>query len=176
MDNRITRLITSAEEYIESRQYAAALEQISAAELIEPGNKSIRMIRELVKSLQAKGGSPSVLNRLFSITREQKTPTRTGRTHDGRRRVRSLITSAEQFLSRGEVDNAFESLMRAYLLDPVAPEVIECEHHVLPAWQQLHGKSAAQAKQEWKLNLEARRQPKSYRSLFDRLKAGKLFR
>ena len=178
MDSRITELISDAEKHIESKQYPVALEQLAAAEQIEPDNKSIHMIRELVKSLQAEKIKPSALKRLLSVTVDPKSPRgikHSAPTTDAQMRIRSLTSSAEYFLSRGAVDNAFESLMRAYLLDPVAPEVLACEQRVLPAWQKLHGRSVTEAKHEWKLNVAARQQTRTQSSLFERLKHGKFF-
>lgn len=180
MDSRITQLISAAEKHIASRHYSVALEQLAAAENIEPDNRSIQMIRELVKSLQAETTKPSLLKRFMPVTVDPKSPTGIERegtiqANHHQKRIQSLTSRAEYFLSRGIVDNAFDSLMRAYLLDPIAPEVLACEKRVLPAWQKLHGKFAAEAKREWKLNVSTEQPPKSHSSLFDRLKSGKLF-
>lgn len=157
-----------------------ALEQLAAAEKIEPNNESIHMIRELVKPLQTEKPKPSAFKRFLSVTVDPKSPT--GIQHDRptpssglQKRIRGLTTSAEHFLLRGDVDNAFESLLRAYLLDPVAPEVVACEKHVLPAWQKLRRKAVTGVRHEWKLNIATQQQPKVQSSLFDRLKSGKLF-
>jgi hypothetical protein len=180
MNNRITQLISAAERHIELRDYDAALDNLAVAERIEPNNKSIHMIKELVKSLQAEKTKPSVLKRFLSVTIDPKSPTGISRDNetlqnDIQRRIRSLTMTAEYFLSRGAIDNAFESLMYAYLLDPLSPDVLACEKRVLPAWQKLHGKSATEAKHEWVLKLTSQPQTKSQSSLFDRLMSGKLF-
>ncbi len=179
MDNRITQLISAVEKNIESRQYSLALEQLTAAEEFEPNNKSIKMIRDLVRSLQSDHTAQSQSSRFLSVTIDPKSPTGVKQTTsepvtDVRTRIRSLTSSAQYFLTRGAVDNAFESLMRAYLLDPVAPEVLACEKSVLPAWQNLHGVSPAGGR-EWNPDLIPHRSNASS-SLFERLKSGKLFR
>lgn len=180
MNDRVTQLIAAAEKHIESKHYSVALQQLAAAEQIEPDNKSIQMIKELVKSLQAEKAKPTMLNWLLSVTVDPKSPT--GIKHDQasphddvHKRVRSLTSNAEYFLSRGAVDNAFESLMRAYLLDPLAPEVIACEQRVLPEWQKVHGYSVKEAKHEWSLNVGPSQRAKTPSALFERLKRGKLF-
>ncbi len=180
LDNRITQLISAAEKNIESQQYSLALEQLAAAEEFEPNNKSIKMIRDLVRSLQSDKTNQSPSSRFFSTTIDPKSPTgirqhSTEPVADVRTRVKSLTTSAQYFLTRGAVDNAFESLMRAYLLDPVAPEVLACEKSVLPAWQNLHGTSPSGAQREWKPDLIPHTSA-APSSLFERLKSGKLFR
>jgi hypothetical protein len=57
---------------------------------------------------------------------------------DTQARVRHLTDVAEKFLERGSYENAFDSLFKAYLLDPVSPYVIACEKTVLPAWELAH--------------------------------------
>ncbi len=179
IDNRITQFISAAEKHIESQHYSLALEQLAAAEQIEPDNKSIKMIRDLVRSLQADYPNRTQSSRFLSVTIDPKSATGikqdTGGAPDVQRRIKSLTSSAQYFLTRGAVDNAFESLMRAYLLNPVAPEVLACEKSVLPAWQTLHGSSPADAKREWKPDLIPHT-ANTPSSLFERLKSGKLFR
>ncbi|MBX2991272.1 MAG: hypothetical protein KF749_08890 [Bacteroidetes bacterium] len=174
MDTRVTRLITEAEQFIESRLYGEALELLADAELIEPENKSIHLIRELVRNLRSEQEKPSALRSLFTFTATEEEPAsnREEQERTIQKRVRNLIVSAEHFLSRGAVDNAFESLMRAYLLDPLAPEVLECERRVLPAWQKLHGISTSKPHTEWRIRSGAKRQARG--TLFERLRAGKL--
>ena len=46
-----------------------------------------------------------------------------------------LTGAAEQYLKRGQSALAFDSLMEAYLLDPLNPLVLSCEKNVLPAWE-----------------------------------------
>jgi hypothetical protein len=177
MDSRITQLISEVEKHIESRHYSVALEQLAAAEKIEPNNESIHMIRELVKSLQTEKPKPSAFKPFLFVTVDPKSPTGIRRDHPTpqsglQKRIRGLTMSAEHFLVRGDVENAFELLMRAYLLDPVAPEVVACEKHVLPAWQKLRGQSVTGVRHEGKLKIAAQQQPNVQSSLFNRLKSG----
>lgn len=179
MDTRVTRLITEAEQFIESRMYGDALDLLADAELIEPDNKSIHLIRELVRSLQPENEKPSALKRLFTFTTQAREPeeppgSREEQERTIQKRVRNLIVTAEHSLSRGAVDNAFESLMRAYLLDPLSPEVLECERRVLPVWQKLHGTSTPKPHAEWRIRSGAPNTRQSRGTLFERLRAGKL--
>ena len=50
-------------------------------------------------------------------------------------RILQLTSAAKQLLKLGLNEQAFESLMRAYLLDPMSSHVIACEKAVLPAWE-----------------------------------------
>lgn len=48
------------------------------------------------------------------------------------------LTATAQILARdGLLEPAFESLMRAYILDPGSPDVLACEKMVLPAYEQM---------------------------------------
>jgi len=48
-------------------------------------------------------------------------------------RVKRLTSLAEDLFRRGSCEAAFESLMKAYFLDPASPHLAECERHLLPA-------------------------------------------
>jgi hypothetical protein len=50
-------------------------------------------------------------------------------------RIVRLTSNAQNYLKRGQSALAFDTLMEAYLLDPVHPLVISCEKAVLPAWE-----------------------------------------
>jgi hypothetical protein len=178
MDSRIAVLISAAEENIEANKYAEALEQLAAAEQIEPNNKSVRMIKELVKSLMANQKKQTIVQRVLSLTAGlgSKTMLRKEKVaplSENQRRVRNLTSSAEYFYSRGAIDNAFESLMRAYLLDPAAPEVMDCERRILPAWQKKHG-PVVEARKEPLRSAFSSTAAKQQSPVFERLKSGKL--
>ncbi len=48
-------------------------------------------------------------------------------------RIRHLTSAATRLFERGSYDTAFDSLMKAYLLDPASPHVLACERTLLPA-------------------------------------------
>ncbi len=50
-------------------------------------------------------------------------------------RVLQLTSAARQLMKLGLSEPAFESLMKAYLIDPLSPQVLSCEKTVLPAWE-----------------------------------------
>jgi hypothetical protein len=54
---------------------------------------------------------------------------------DAEARIVRLTSNAQNYLKRGQSALAFDTLMEAYLLDPVHPLVISCEQAVLPAWR-----------------------------------------
>lgn len=49
--------------------------------------------------------------------------------------ITRLTNAAQQYLTNGQSALAFDSLMEAYLIDPLDPRVISCEAAVLPAWE-----------------------------------------
>jgi hypothetical protein len=49
--------------------------------------------------------------------------------------VAKLTNAAQQYLKNGQSALAFDSLMEAYLLDPLNERVVSCEKAVLPAWE-----------------------------------------
>jgi hypothetical protein len=50
-------------------------------------------------------------------------------------RVLQLTSAARQLIKLGLSEPAFESLLKAYLIDPLNPQVLSCEKVVLPAWE-----------------------------------------
>jgi hypothetical protein len=50
-------------------------------------------------------------------------------------RVTRLTAVAVNLFKRGSYEPAFETLMKAYLLDPSSPHVIACEKTLMPAWE-----------------------------------------
>ncbi|MER3523410.1 MAG: hypothetical protein C4326_04915 [Ignavibacteria bacterium] len=179
MNDRIIQLISAAEQAIEEQRYDAAMELLAAAEQIEPNNKSIQMTKELVASLRVERPKRALLRKFFSTATSSRTHESAGRDQPAQlagvqRRVRILTDSADYFFSRGAVDKAFELLMRAYLLDPLAPEVLACEKRILPAWQRLHGTTPDEVRNEW--DRQADQLPKTRSFFLERIRSGKLFR
>jgi len=65
-----------------------------------------------------------------------------GTAKDVQSQVTRLTGAAEQYLKRGQSALAFDSLMEAYLLDPLNPLVVSCEKNVLPAWESFRNKQS----------------------------------
>lgn len=179
MNDRVVQLISAAEHAIEEQRYEVAMELLAAAEQIEPDNKSIQMTKELVASLGTERPKRSVLRKVFSTATSSRRQEEAGRDQPAQlagvqRRVRILTDSADYFFSRGAVDKAFELLMRAYLLDPLAPEVLACEERILPAWQRLHHFTSDEVRNE--SDRQADKLPKTRSSFLERIRSRKLFR
>jgi hypothetical protein len=60
---------------------------------------------------------------------------------DRQAKIQRLTTVALSLLERGSVESAFQSFMKAYVIDPMSPDIISCANRVLPAWEALIGKS-----------------------------------
>ncbi len=63
--------------------------------------------------------------------------------------IGKLTNAAQHYLKSGQSALAFDSLMEAYLLDPLDARVLSCEKAVLPAWEnyrQQHAGSAVASK------------------------------
>lgn len=52
-------------------------------------------------------------------------------------RVKRLTSLAEDLFRRGSWEAAFESLMKAYFLDPASPHVAESEQHLMPTLEMM---------------------------------------
>lgn len=145
-----SELIRSAEKFIASGKLALAKEQLSIAQALDPNNSYIPAILDRLDILESRvmANAPSMQDqggkRYLSVTvgSEFRNGIRPfgvepqASAKEIQNRIRRLTSAAENFLENGAYKNAFESLMKAYLLDPLSPFVIACERTVLPAWEQ----------------------------------------
>lgn len=147
-DDSITQLIRSAERFISQRKFTFAREQLGVARTIDPKNSYIDAIMERITVLEhqnsrAAASTPAGEDYLsVSVGPEFAGGVRESdpflSNPEIQTRIRQLTTMAERLMDRGSLESAFDSLMKAYLLDPVSPYVLSCERNVLPAWQALH--------------------------------------
>jgi hypothetical protein len=132
------------------------MEQLSQARKLEPTNEVVRTIIEKVRALQRtekrgglrkglSGGDPVMESgRFLSVTvgkqfeRGIKGEEPQESRDDVQMRVQELTETAQILLNRGLRESAFDALMKAYLLDPLSPEVISCEKRILPLREQGH--------------------------------------
>lgn len=158
----VSQMIRVAEKFMSEGRYTLAIEQLTLAREIDPGNQYIDAIIDRARHLQDTDrrkyttlntfGMPSGLEgtRYLSVTvgsqfeegvrqseGEPSTP------EEVSVRVRQLTETAQILLSRGLGESAFETLMKAYLLDPISPDVLACEERVLPVWESLRQQTPA---------------------------------
>jgi tetratricopeptide (TPR) repeat protein len=163
----VTQLISVAEKYVGRRNYSLALETLSQAKKLEPNNNYIQAIIDRIHVLEKPAAQASVtidsvgansgLGSLQRLTYGNDTgPLGMDLISDEvsippeelQRRIRQLTTMAENFYTGGLYNSAFESLMKAYLLDPMSPYVLACENTVLPAWEFSRRKANSPSVQE----------------------------
>lgn len=147
--NSVSQYVRAAEQLLTSGKYEMALEALSIAQEMDPQNSNVQATVERALMLQAQvATNPSEQSELSA----ERTSSRTLSTTVGKQfdrgiksvgevspspqeihaKVRYLVDTAAIFIDRGMNESAFESLMRAYLLDPLAPEVISSEEKILP--------------------------------------------
>ncbi len=161
---RTSELIRLAEANVAAGKYALALDQLTRAHNTEPHNKYIDAIIERVLTLQRENSFPAVnepemlveppadASRYLSVTvgkefkggikpaepgpvelpSPERKPLRPGNDYTGF--IRELTDIAQEFVKLGLAEPAFDALMKAYILDPLSPDVLRCEKDVLPAW------------------------------------------
>jgi len=147
-----SHLIRSAEKLASSGRFDFAVEQLAVAQRLDPGNRYIQAIMDRIRVAQNQYGESAI-----SSSMSNQGPLRVTvdpRSADGFRsqendqgfaqedingKIRFLTNMAEQFLESGSFERAFDSLMKAYLLDPLSPYVIASEKAILPAWESTRG-------------------------------------
>lgn len=144
-----SHLIRSAERLAASGRFDFAVEQLTVAQRLDPGNRYIQAIidRIRVKQNVQSTSNPEQMTSAdrhegLSVTVGPQFATGLRSTEDDSRlspedvhtKIRFLTNMANQYLDNGSSERAFESLMKAYLLDPLSPYVIATEKNVLPAW------------------------------------------
>ncbi len=150
----VRELIRAAEKFIASGEYHVALEQLSNARKIQPNNAYISAIMERILALQKEqerlAQNPVEHDNPFTVTvgheypdgiRPREEPILSAQEVEAQ--VRRLTTMATTLMERGACEGAFETLMKAYLLDPVSPYVLACEKDLLPAWELFRARKAA---------------------------------
>ncbi len=171
----VSEYIRAAERFLQARNYTQALEQLTQAQSFEPGNKYIGAIIERVLTLQRSGPAgplggttiPSSQDedaaRYLSLTVGNSfengirpmIPAPTEK--DYADLIREFIRIAQGYAKLGLPEAAFDALMKAYLLDPVSPDVVACEKIVVPLWQnarkQMTGSAARPVTHEQKVDL-----------------------
>ncbi|HEX9656260.1 MAG TPA: hypothetical protein VGB89_05000 [Bacteroidota bacterium] len=124
--NKASEVIRNAERLIQGREYDKALEKLDAAQKLDPQNQYIMAIIDRIHVLQK---NPNAFVVPVELSGEE------------RAQLRTLTDSAKRSMKKGNVQDAFDSLMDAYLIDPVNPAVLALEETVIPAWEKSRVKS-----------------------------------
>jgi hypothetical protein len=129
--------IRVAERFIATHDYDLAIEQLTSAQRNDPDNIYIHAIIERIHRLAAEASNGG---RVLALTVGDEFESGSKTSADDKQRmeelevrVKKLTTKASELVRRGAYETAFDSLMNAYLLDPVNPDLIESERVLLPA-------------------------------------------
>jgi len=153
----VSEVIRCAERYISAGEFSDALERLMEAKRSQPDNVYIQAIIERAESLRKEAkrlvsdskklqsGSQAGSNRYLSVTvgNQYKEGVRKdveepeAEEEGVEARVSQLTVVAWKLFEQGSYESAFQSLMKAYMLDPTSPSVLECEKTLLPAWEML---------------------------------------
>ena len=154
--SRVSELLRSAEKQLISGHSELALDQLRRAQELDPENQYIEVIIQRAELAAQTSSGPRFQevmgdaghrsSRYLSVTVGEEvtggglpgSPRREALSgEETARRIRELTETAQVLLNRGLRESAFDTLMRAYLLDPLNPEVLSCEKKVLPAWEDM---------------------------------------
>lgn len=124
--------IRAAERSIATGDLNQALQQIANARSIDPENEYLDAIVEridLLASRNAMAGKNGFLQAPPAQAADPDQP----QAPELQARVKRLTNVAINLFERGSYETAFDSLMKAYLLDPTSSYVMNCEKTLLPA-------------------------------------------
>lgn len=156
-------VIKRAEQDISAGRYLLALGLLAEALRREPANVYLRAIVERVEQSIRESLKPDVPRESDQDVVEEDLQTRmraaastsdfgagTGLLEeaavdgaDNASRVKLLTIVATNLYERGAYDQAIQSLMKAHLLDPDNPRVMECERTIRPALEELRRRTTA---------------------------------
>ena len=120
--NNASEVIRNAERLIQGQEYDKALEKLAAAQKLDPQNKYIMAIIDRIHVLQE---DPNAFVVPVQLSSEEKA------------QIRTLTDSAKRSIDKGNVQDAFDSLMDAFLIDPNNPAVMALEEMVIPEWEKI---------------------------------------
>ncbi len=142
-------IIRVAEKHIEAREFDLAMQQLSMAQRMEPDNIYITAIVERIHRIaseSSKGGRFLGLTVGNEFEDGIMHPNETARPSDGvDTQIRKLTSKATELMRQGAYETAFDSLMNAYLLDPVSPTLMESERTLLPAIETMRRQKTGRA-------------------------------
>lgn len=150
--NPVGELVRFAETLIDQGDYTSAISCLQEAQGRQPENQYILAVMGRAEALRTGAvtpcgpTSPGALG--VTIGASSTAPAKTigaDSSADTEARVRRLTIVASRLFDRGAFDAAFESLMKAYLLDPSSQHVIACEQRLMPVWDLLRKRNAAVA-------------------------------
>lgn len=125
--SHVKEIIKKAEKHIAAGELDRAKSLLDDAHVKEPGNEYINAILERVMLLGARGDEPQVAETMTELPPQAEDEVQS--------QVRRLTAMAHDLYERGSYDTAFDSLMKAYLLDPLSKDVVREESVIVPAFE-----------------------------------------
>jgi hypothetical protein len=129
--------IRIAEKHIEAREFDLAMQKLSMAQRMEPDNIYITAIVERIHRIASESSNGG---RFLGLTVGNEFEDGIRPANESARPIegvdmliRRLTAKATELIRQGAYETAFDSLMNAYLLDPVSPTLMESEKTLLPA-------------------------------------------
>lgn len=128
-----SEFIRAAERSIQAGDLNLALQQIANARSIDPQNEYLDAIVERIDLLASRRAPEGKNGFLQGLSGQIPDPEPVQMTPELQARVKRLTNVAINLFERGSYETAFDSLMKAYLLDPTSTYVMNCERTLLPA-------------------------------------------
>jgi len=148
--NPVGELVRFAESLMDQGDYASAISCLQEAQGRQPENQYILAVMGRAEGLRNGAVSPHGPTGVKALGITIGTHHTEGMSneppessHDIDARVRRLTIVAARLFDRGAFDTAFDSLMKAYLLDPSSSIVLECERRFMPVWDLLKNRGVA---------------------------------
>jgi hypothetical protein len=149
----VSQIIRSAEKFLSEGRCDLAIQQLQQARELDPANQYIDAIIVRAQTMRDSqlsplpGRDPAMESpRYLSVTigkefsggiRQDEANSSEQVRQQIQKQIQKLTDTATVLLTRGLGEGASEALMKAYLLDPMNPDVIACEERVLPAWNKI---------------------------------------
>ncbi len=134
----VGEIIRSAEKQISAGNFQRALELLTSAHAIEPSNEYIAAILERITVMGHSGEAPAAA--APAPVRPPAGPQPAA--GDIESQVKRLTADARGLYYRGAYQSAFDTLTRAYLLDPVSVDVLQAEALIVPAIERMRVQGA----------------------------------
>ena len=135
----VTEIIKKAEKHIAAGDLNRAKTLLEDAQKTDPENEYINAIFERVMLLDSREGETPV-HELQTLPAEHVAtvppPVHAVLPEDEvQKQVKHLTTMARDLFERGSFDSAFDSLMKAFMLDPLSKDVAREESVIVPAFE-----------------------------------------
>jgi hypothetical protein len=118
--------VRKAEHLIAAGEYELALQRLADAQNFEPQNEYLPALIQRVTYLRNTAGQNS-----RPAAKAESPPAESDHIIDSR--VKRLTVVATNLFERGSYEPAFQSLVKAFLLAPMHPHVVECQKTLQPA-------------------------------------------